>query len=566
MSTKPPLWLSIARNAYNPNSGTPAITQGMTQWFVCITDYAQLLESDTSFAQTTKYFYGSSNNITGFRGLPITLIEDIFLFAAQESSYTRWALTRVCGSWRRVAVALWRLWASLYIAGSSTWYDQVPLSIEGHAPRYRRTLVHVHLNGPTAQQLYDLVASAPTTHWESLRIQLNSPDVAAESINMIFAHAEFPNLTSLYIEETGDFDLIEKDPYAALYEAIFLTATKLESLYVNSELKGVAPQYGLFGQAVKSLGGSPSFVRDALPQSPEANTYSHITRLSLHSWNPEMFRNLNLPNLCRLKVDHCLHDDNWIHSRIKPSVPQPSLLEVRLTTHSLAVLPQLCAGGLEVLVIDKDYDRWDGCLPPTAPGLSSNLSVLILDVWSTASLEQVEIHTPINLQHLLSFLHNAKALRDLTLAVPNDSEWCTDFTSGMGARWGPDRHLAHCPHLEYLTLQMDWDYREGEWVEEIRLIFDAREGTAMRSVVCRWTGDARQVESGPAGNFGALEGEYYCPMGEPDIGPNLPHDAKQVESHADEVADTEDEEMISNTSEDWDDDDMFGSYTDISFP
>jgi hypothetical protein len=49
MNTETPLWLSIARNAYGANNGTPVISQGTSQWFVRVTDHAQLLlESDTS--------------------------------------------------------------------------------------------------------------------------------------------------------------------------------------------------------------------------------------------------------------------------------------------------------------------------------------------------------------------------------------------------------------------------------------------------------------------------------------------------------------------------------------
>jgi hypothetical protein len=464
------------------------------------------------------------------------------------------------------------MWARLYIAGSSTWYDQVAFSMDGSRARYYDTLVHVHLDSPTSLQLYDLVAFVPTAHWESLHIQIKSTDIDEGTIETIFTGAEFPNLTSLRIEEVNtDFETLEVlggDPYEALYNAIFLTATKLQRLYVNSDLKGIAPQYGLFGKAVKSLGGSSCFVGDALPHSPEANTYSHVTRLSLYRWDPDMFRNLNLPNLSRLKIDHCLYEENWVRNSSRSSVILPSLQEVQLTTHSLPALAQLCAGGLEVLTIDKDHEKWDGCLPPTAQGSSGNLSVLMLDAWSTASLERVQVYTPVNIQYLLTFLHNTRGLRDLTLAVPHDSAWGTDFAYGMGARTGRDRHLAHCAHLEHLTLLMDWGYKEGEWVEEIRTIFDARKGTAMRSIICRWTGDARQVESGPAGDFGVFEGEYYCLAGDPDVGPSL-HDAKQVESRADEGARTEDEEMASNASypsEDWDGDDVFGSYDDIPFP
>jgi len=196
------------------------------------------------------------------------------------------------------------------------------------------------------------------------------------------------------------------------------------------------------------------------------------------------------------------------------------------------------------------------------------LKALILDVWSTASLDRVVIHMPVGLQYLLTFLHNAKALRDLTLVVPNDEEWHSGFVGAMGARWGRNGHLAHCPGLVLLTLLMDWAYTEGEWINEIRTIFYAREGTEMRSIICRWTRDGRQVQSGPAGDFGVFAEEYRCPAEDPGLGTNIPSEAKQVEKHVDAEEGTEDEAVNSDEYDNCDEeeDDIFGSYEDISFP
>ena len=453
-------------------------------------------------------------------------------------------------------------------------YDQALSFLGCRERQYRGITVDITLSSPTSVQLYELVGLAPTIQWESLHIILNEPDVDPSVVETIFTGANFSNLKTLRVEEKRDETAFGQDPYGSLYDAIFLTATKLQNLYVDSDLKALAQQYGLFGQHVTSIGGSTCFVANAIPINPDTDAYSAITRLSLYRWDVDTVKDLTLPNLRFLKVDHCLHD---VATQVQPSVILPSLLWVHLTVHSLPVLSQLCAGGLESLTVDSDEGDWhttlDGCLSPGPIRGSIRLYTFDLDVWSTPCLERVAIYAPISGQHLLTFLHNAKGLKELTLVVPNDREWCGAFAGAMGARWGYSGHLAHCPQLETLTLLMNWDYTEGEWLEEIRTIFDAREST-MKSVICRWKGDARQPESGPAGNFDIFQGEYYGGAGESEmVGPNVPSESKQVEAYAKEESmeeDAEEEEEDSEHSEeldlDEDEDDVFGYYDDIPFP
>lgn len=576
MSSNCPLWISINKNTYNPNGGTPVISRGMNESVVRSPNSIRVLvNSDSTIVKQHSYYDQTTDEVTGLRGLSSALVKQIFLLAARESSYTRWQLPQVCRTWRELALGLSQLWSRLFISHHSTSYDRGVFNIQDSRLRYWNTSSHICLSSPSITQLYDLVGYTATNQWESLHIILEEPDVDITTVETIFTGASFNNLKYLRIEEKPnslDFGL---DPYAALYDAIFLTATKLQSLYVNSDLKAVAQQYGLFGQRITDLGGSAGFISSALPLTPDGDAYSHITRLSLYRWDFEVVKNLTLPGLQYLHVDHCSHEEA---NRTQASVILPSLLEIHLTAHSLPVLSSICAGGLEALVIEQnDFDKWysniDGCLPPSSFGGSSPyLCTFDLDVWSTPSLERVQIYPTVSVQHLLTFLHNAKGLKDLTLAVPNNQEWCDAFTGAMGARWGYSNHLGHCPQLETLTLLMDWDYTEGEWLEEIRRIFDTREDTVMKSIICRWTGDARNPESGPAGNFEMFGGEYYGGAGEPDIGgPNLPSESKQVEVHTPANKDMDEEEIESDSSDEMEDDedddeDMLDLYDDIPFP
>lgn len=560
MSSNCPLWISIDKNNYNPNGDTPVISRGINE-------------------RLKMPHYDKSTDVAkGLRGLPSAVVEQIFLLAAHESAYTRWNLVQVCSSWRKLAIELSELWTQLHISQHNMAYDRAVFAHNSSHLRYWKNLVHVCLASPTSVQLYELVGMAATTQWESLHIILQFPDIDVETVETIFTGASFPNLATLRIEEKNVVDDFGQDPYSTLYDSIVFTAMKLQNVYINSDLKGIAPQYGLFGQRIKSIGGSTTFVGSALPGTAGAD----ITQLSLHRWEFDVIQGLTIPSLRYLYVEHCRHDNT---NQGRPTIILPSLREIRLTTHSLPVLSQICAGGLEILIIEQNkFDLWetrvDGCLPLSSYEADLYLSTFDLDVWSATSLEEARIYTPISAQHLLTFLHNSKGLKDLTLAVPNDREWCATFVGAMGARWGYSNHLAHCPDLESLTLLMDWNYTEGEWLEDIRALSDARQGTKLKSILCKWTGDARVPESGPAGIFDTYGGEYYGGAAEPEEGgPNLPSDSKQLEAYGRDDEDMKNEQDSSDSSDsseedeedeeeldEDDDDDIMDTYDDIPFP
>jgi hypothetical protein len=318
---------------------------------------------------------------------------------------------------------------------------------------------------------------------------------------------------------------IPTDLYGALYNAIVLTSIKLKVLDIDADVTAMAGQYGLFGQQVKSLGGSSSYIRTALPVN---NTYSHVRELILQSWDNTSEQAIDcLPQLEYLQVEHYPEGNDIDHSSLVSAIQNegtsgltlllPSITEIRLTNHSAALLSRICAAGLTTLSIEEHDGSCEGCLPRryTKKG---KISQFYLDKWSCANIETATFSVRVDIHSLLTFLSSAFALRTLTITTPNPDlsddvagaiylDWktmfvreMTQFDSSSGTSSNPGAMLKCCPHLESLTLIIPGPYTDDEWGREARKIYVERGRTnSIRSVLLKFHGDGRQTVSGPAG-------------------------------------------------------------------
>lgn len=326
------------------------------------------------------------------------------------------------------------------------------------------------------------------------------------------------------------------DPYASLYDAIAISAIKLNNIYVDADVTGVAQMYGLFGQQVRYLGGANSYIRNAISQHSVNTVYSHIRELTLYSWDSSLESLLAcLPQLRYLDVEH-YPDAAYIDTAMLVSsskngtltgsltVLLPSVTEIRLTNHSVALLSRICASGLTSLTIHEYDGSCDGCLPRNYRG-KGRISHFFLDKWSCANIETAIFSIRVDITSLLTFLAPAFGLRSLTVTTPNpdlfDStaadiylDWKMQFVTAMsqfdtssGTRSNPNGMLRYCPHLESLSLIIPGPYTDDEWGREANKIYEQRGRTKyLRSILLRFDGDGRQEVSGPANDLTVVEG------------------------------------------------------------
>lgn len=390
MQTSRSAWLSVSQNNFDNCPGVPQVTRRPFD----------RSRGDIAFHASTHY---SPGEIQGLRQLPRALVETIFILATAESNFTRNALIDVCTSWREIALGIPALWSRIKIGVHAMLHDSLPLYMpEGVGEPVAPDAFHIHLASPGPGQLFDLVLKAPPECWESLHITLGEEDPSPSFIEDIFVERQFPNLRELVIDEEplnneGMYDLnIKRDPYTSLYQSLCFTTThRFKTININADIRGEASAYGLFGHAMSNVGGSIPFIRTALLAAAGSSEwrmassltsnisvrkyhYSHIVSLDLHSWDADVVEKLSLPNLLYLRVEHCHLERDQTFRKVddcRPALLMPTVVQLRLTSHSLTMLSQICAGNLELLIIEdkKGMDRFDGCLPasvqtqPTPP-------------------------------------------------------------------------------------------------------------------------------------------------------------------------------------------------------
>jgi hypothetical protein len=438
--------------------------------------------------------------------------------AAYGSEYTRSKLCNVCRGWKWVCESLPELWSHIRVVGGSSTFIQELYT--NQAINSQSTPLHIHLSNPIPSSLEYLVRRISTDRWESLEITLTSSTALTESRCFdIFDGSTFFGLKSLKIVEDKEIDSSRRDyfadtqiikiddPYSALYDAIFLTAISLQSVFVDADLSAVANAYRLFGQRVSSVGGASAFIQQALPPPAEyeESPYSHVCRLSIYHWDHELVSGVSLPNLTFLEVTHCALPHPRTATNPPLTVFLPSLRVLRLTRHSIKVLSQLCAGRLLSLTVNEfeGYGPQDDCLPFT---MHPEMPTFELDRWTSTSIERAFFNIPISSESLSKFLQDAHGLVSLTLRVPQDKIWQTNFVRAMTttemvpSEYGDlcDTKLTHCTGLAHLCILMNWKYREPDWLWEMRAIHDRRQDFGFKSMICRWNGDSRNVESGPS--------------------------------------------------------------------
>lgn len=487
--------------------------------------------------------------------------------------------------------------------------------------------VHVHLECPTAVQLYELVNRVPTERWRSLHINLGKSTLDRAIVEGIFSGARFSNLRSLRIDENASegwvtdydywslesgyprsradhpvsmistwrslddwrgqegtfeggydsddkyhnemkvyepknlfcnnadlpaqstqgfsFDLVDSvskptdyfsntsvsvvpgfpiDPFCGLYDAILASVLDLCELHVDADLTGVASQYGLFSQRIQALGGSLPFVSSAVATVGSENC---IRKLVTETWDVALESVIpNLTQLTKLQVDHYPDagqiDSPAILTNARNGVPVglmsillPSLEEITLTNHSVALLSKICSASLMQVTVTNYKGQCATC-----PPFSHSTSHFFLDKWSCANVHTASFYVPVNIQSILTFFRAAFTLRNLTVTTPDPNlseahtteqylDWKSEFVGKMTendgskvAKINPADSLVCCPQLETLTILVPGKYVDDEWVSEAKKIYEwRRQGGRMKTLLLKFEGDGRQADSGPSNVF-----------------------------------------------------------------